>query len=61
MLCENPQRMSKERLGRYIGHLPSAYMKQIAVSNLLATSAISFIDLETLVKTWETSIRMNAA
>lgn len=61
VLCENPQRMSKERLGKFITHLPDSYMKQIAVGNLIATSAISFIDIETLVKTWEMSVRMNAA
>jgi len=60
-LCENPQRMSKARLGRYITHLPDSYMKQIAVANLVATSAISFIDFDTLVKTWETSVRYNAS
>lgn len=61
VLCENPQRMSKERLGKFITHLPNSYMKQIAVANLTATSAISFIDLETLVKTWEASLRLNAS
>lgn len=60
VLCENPQRMSKERLGKFITHLPDSYMKQIAVGNLIATSAISFIDLETLVKTWEKTVRLNA-
>ena len=60
-LCENPQRMSKSRLGRYITHLPDSYMRQIAVANLVATSAISFIDIETLIRTWETSIRLNGS
>ena len=61
VLCENPQRMSKARLGRFITHLPDSYMKQVAVANLVATSAISFLDIETLVKTWETSVRFNAS
>lgn len=61
VLCENPQRMSKSRLGRFITHLPDSYMRQVAVANLVATSAISFIDFETLIKTWETSVRYNAS
>ncbi|MBR3741688.1 MAG: type II toxin-antitoxin system PemK/MazF family toxin [Clostridia bacterium] len=61
VLCENPQRMSKSRLGKYIAHLPDSYMKQVAVANLVATSAISFLDIETLIKTWESSVRLNAS
>ena len=61
VLCENPQRMSKSRLGKYITHLPDSYMRKIAVANLVATSAISFIDIETLIKTWETSVRLNVS
>lgn len=61
VLCENPQRMSKERLGKYLGHLTDFYMKQISEANLLATGAVSMLDFDTLVRVWERSVRMNVA
>ena len=44
VLCENPERMSKDRIGAYITTIPDYYMRKIAIANLLATSALSFID-----------------
>ena len=49
VLCENPQRMSKESLGNYITTLSDSYIEKIAIANLLATSAISFIDPSVLM------------
>ena len=60
VLCENPERMSKERLGDYITTIPDEYMSQIAVANLLATSAISFISPELLVSIWQKATFLNA-
>lgn len=53
VLCENPSCISKERVGEYITTIPKSYMKQIAAASLLATSAISFLDEETLLSTWQ--------
>lgn len=60
VLCENPERMSKERIGRYITTLSNDYMARIAAANLIATSAISFIDHDALVRIWQQARSLNA-
>lgn len=59
VICENPEKMSKEKVGQYITTLSSEYMRDIAIANLIATSAISFIDKESLISTWEKAVKMN--
>lgn len=59
VLCENPVCISKSKVGKYITTLPDFYMKQIAMAHLIATSAISFMELGDLVSVWEKSIRLN--
>lgn len=49
VLCENPERMSKERIGEYITTLSDEYMKQVAEASLLASSVISYLDIELLM------------
>ena len=61
VICENPESMSKEKIGRYITTLPENYMKKIAIANLIATSAISFIDKESLLSVWQKASRLNCA
>lgn len=61
VLCENPERMSKDRLGNYLTTIPQEYMSQIAVANLLATSAISFIDPAALLSIWQKAAALNSA
>lgn len=60
VICENPQRLSKERLGKYISSLSDHYMRDIAEAHLIATSAISFLDHSTLLRAWHTSIKLNS-
>lgn len=60
VLCENPERMSKERLGNYLTTIPKEYMAKIAVANLLATSAISFIEPDILLSVWQKATTLNA-
>lgn len=60
VLCENPERMSKERIGRYITTIPDYYMSRIATANLLATSAISFIKPSDLLEIWQAASTLNA-
>lgn len=60
VLCENPERMSKEKLGNYLTTLPSEYMSKVAVANLLASSAISFIDPDVLLSVWQKALMLNA-
>lgn len=60
VLCENPERMSKERIGDFITQLSDEYMSKIAAASLLATSAISFLDAETLFVVWQRASELNA-
>lgn len=60
VLCENPERMSKERVGGYITTLSCEDMKRIAEASLLATSAISYLDLDDLEEAWRKSVALNA-
>lgn len=59
VLCENPETMSKERIGTYLTTLSPEYMKEIAKSILLATSAISFLDEQTIREVWKESMQLN--
>lgn len=60
VLCENPQRMSKERLGSYITTLSDVYMEEVAAASLLASSAISFIAPSKLMQIWEQASALNS-
>ena len=59
-ICENPEKMSKDKIGQYITMLSNVYMKQIAIANLIATSAISFLDKDALLSVWEKAIQINS-
>lgn len=60
VLCENPERLSKSRIGKYLTTLPDKYMRQIAEASLLATSAISFLDVDLLHAVWKRAIELNS-
>lgn len=59
VLCENPERMSKDRIGAYITTLPREYMSKVAIGNILASSAISFVDPNELLLIWKTASHLN--
>lgn len=59
VLCENPQRMSKQKIGSFITKLPDKYMKQIAAANIIASSAISFIPIEDVIDLWRIAANLN--
>lgn len=61
VICENPERMSKEKVGKYITTLSEEYMRKITIANLLATSAISFLDKDSLISAWEKAVQLNCA
>lgn len=61
VLCENPRSISKSKLGEYLLTLPNEYIGEIAVANLLASSAISFVKLDTLVSAWQKATKLNDA
>lgn len=60
VLCENPERMSKARIGRYVTTLNDSYIQSIAIASMLATSAIAYIDLESLMNTWKVAKSLNS-
>jgi hypothetical protein len=61
VLCENPERMSKEKLGKYITTLSQELMAKIAEASILSTSAIAFIDPDHLLALWKKASALNAA
>lgn len=61
VLCENPERLSKTKLGKFITRLSDEYMKQIAIANLMATAAISFLNEADVLDVWRKSVQLNAA
>lgn len=61
VLCENPERMSKDNVGKYITTLSDEYMKLIAEASILASGAIAYLDMEALKGIWEKAVALNAA
>lgn len=59
VLCENPECVSKQRLGAYLTTLSKEYMINIAKAYLLATSAISYLNIEVLQEMMEMACRLN--
>lgn len=60
VLCENPERMSKDRIGEYIGELPQPYLSEIAVAGSLASGSVAFLDYDRLISMWEHASKLNA-
>ena len=60
VLCENPERMSKDKIGNYITTLSIDYVRKIAIASVLATSAISFIEPDSLITIWEEAKMLNS-
>lgn len=59
ILCENPERVSKQRVGMYLTTLSSEQMKAVVAASLLATSAISFMDELTLRAVYNRAVKLN--
>lgn len=60
VLCENPERMSKDRIGEYITSLTPEYMAKVAYASILSTSAISFLNPDVLFTLWQKAVSLNA-
>lgn len=60
VLCENPECISKRKLGRFLTTLSETYMKQIAEAYLMATSAIAYLDVDSLLRVWRAALALNA-
>jgi len=61
VLCEGPERMSKEHVGTYITTLGKEDMAKVARAYLLATSVITFLGLEEITAIWYDAIKLNNA
>lgn len=61
VLCENPERMSKSKVGQYLTTLPQKYMEQIAGASLLATGAIAYLDERALLAIWRKAVSLDQA
>lgn len=59
ILCENPERMSKDRIGAYITTLPDDIMSEVAIASILSSSIISYIDPEALISIWKRAVELN--
>ena len=59
VLCENPERMSKRKIGRFLTELSASQMRSVAAAYILATSAISFLDPEHLLSLRKQAVRLN--
>ena len=60
VLCENPERLSKRRIGRFLTSLSAWYLREVAAAYVLATSAIAFLDPESLLSLRDRAITLNA-
>ncbi len=61
VLCENPECMSKDRIGEYITIIPPKIMAKIAEASILSSSIISYIDVSALISIWEKAVALNKA
>lgn len=59
VLCENPERMAKSRMGAYITTLSAEYMEKVAIANIYASSAISFVNPKQLQEIWTKAVHLN--
>lgn len=59
ILCENPERMSKEKIGRYITKLSYEQMSEVAAASLLASSYISYLNPDDLIVLWKKAVSLN--
>ena len=59
VLCENPERMSKDKIGKYITTLSPEDMEKVTEASLIATSAISFLSIQSLLRVWQIAKELN--
>ncbi len=59
VLCENPQCVSKSRVGAYITTLSRAYMEKVAEASLLSSSVIAYLSPDLLLSIWKRAVVLN--
>lgn len=58
-LCEKPETIEKESIGKYVTTLSSTYMKEIAIASSIATAAIAYLSVGELINVRREAIRLN--
>ncbi len=61
VLCENPQCVSKSRVGTYITTLSREYMEKVAEASLLSSSVIAYLNPDLLLSIWKRAVALNGA
>lgn len=59
VLCENPQRMSRDRILKKVTSLDDEALRSIAVANALASASIGFLSYHELMRTWKKARKLN--
>ena len=60
VLCENPERMDKHKVGEFIATLSPPYLAAIAVAFCLATSAVAFLTEDQLIDLHNKAVSLNS-
>lgn len=60
VLCENPETVSKDRVGAYLTTLSDKYMSEVAIASTLAIGALSFINKDELSGIWSKTAELNS-
>lgn len=61
VLAESPKCLPKSDVGAYLATVPAHLMSRIAAAHLIATAAVSFLDIDTLMSVREDALRLNGA
>lgn len=59
VLCENPMTIPKSKLENFITELPEKCMEKIAVAHILSTSAIAFLDMDSIQELMDRATQLN--
>lgn len=59
VLCENPQRMSRQKIIKKITRLDDDAMRAIAMASALASASIGFLSYDELMSTWKRAKKLN--
>ena len=61
VLCENPERMSKERIGRFLTKLPDKYIEKVAVASIVSFGILSTLDPLAMLMARQETYVLNSA
>lgn len=59
VLCENPMTIPKNKLENFITELPEKCMEKIAIAHILSTSAIAFLNMDSIQELMDRATQLN--